>query len=336
MSSSDGKSTCDISKPACGKGVSASTSNKKECTSCEQKVDEHIKAGASDNSNDTTGNCNPDIDTVVESISIVDISNDDNNAGSYISYQKLFQDPPPKEDCPICLLPMPFSNGLCGVNKAYQPCCGKMICYGCVVASEDEIEKGNIKPWCPLCRLIIQKDDDEFVKRIKKRMKLNDAHAFYTLGCSYLNGDLGLPQNHRKAFELWNQAAKLGSCNAHNALADAYLGLGDGNFDMARDIEKTIHHYKLAAMGGHEVARHILGLHEGNKGRIIKSIKHFMISARCGNGDSLKKIGEWYKDRYANELGFVTKDMYASTLRAYQNVQDEMKSDERVKAATQR
>ena len=28
-----------------------------------------------------------------------------------ISDDKLFQDPPPKEDCPICTLPMPFASG---------------------------------------------------------------------------------------------------------------------------------------------------------------------------------------------------------------------------------
>ena len=57
-----------------------------------------------------------DIDGITESIDKMVISDD-----------KLFADPPPKEDCPICMLPMPYAGGICGVRTAYQPCCGKII-----------------------------------------------------------------------------------------------------------------------------------------------------------------------------------------------------------------
>ena len=42
-----------------------------------------------------------------------------------ISDDELFKQPPPKEDCPICLLPLPL---LLPVHKS---CCGKIICSGC-------------------------------------------------------------------------------------------------------------------------------------------------------------------------------------------------------------
>ena len=148
MSSLDGKSTCDKFGDSGGKRVSVSTSNKKECTSCEQKND-----NCNDGASNTTSICDlSDIGTVAEDISKVNISNDDNDTGSSsttnsvkgvvesmaIYDEKLFADPPPKEDCPICMLPMPFATGVCGVRLTYMSCCGKYICEGCVFASAEE------------------------------------------------------------------------------------------------------------------------------------------------------------------------------------------------------
>ena len=55
-------------------------------------------------------------------------------------------------------------------------------------------------------------------------------------------------------------------------------------------------------------------------------MKHFMFAARAGY-DCLKKVGDGYR------RGDVTKDDYAKTLRAYQQIQDDMKSEDRTKAA---
>ena len=46
-------------------------------------------------------------------------------------------------------------------------------------------------------------------------MKLNDAGAFRRLGEAYYNGERGLTKNSKKAFELFNQAAKLGSLDGY-------------------------------------------------------------------------------------------------------------------------
>ena len=67
-----------------------------------------------------------------------------------VSDDKLFRDPPPKEDCPICMLPMPYTNGMCGVYKTYQHCCGKTMCEGCFMTSFEEIKQGNMKDCCSL------------------------------------------------------------------------------------------------------------------------------------------------------------------------------------------
>jgi len=71
-----------------------------------------------------------------------------------ISDEKLFADPPPREDCPICMQPIPSALGLCKVYTAYQPCCGKILCNGCIMEAGEEMDKGNLKPWCPFCSQI--------------------------------------------------------------------------------------------------------------------------------------------------------------------------------------
>jgi hypothetical protein len=66
---------------------------------------------------------------------------------------------------------------------------------------------------------------------------------------------------------------------------------------------------------------------EGNAGNMDRAYKHLMISANGGCGLSMKAVQEGYKS------GFVTKDDYAKTTRAYGNSIDEMKSDDRDRSA---
>ena len=75
------------------------------------------------------------------------------------------------------------------------------------------------------------------------------------------------------------------------------------------------------------MARHNLGTIEMSNGDINRAMKHFMIAAKSGLEKSLKMVGEGYKG------GFVTKDEYTSTLRAHQVSVDEMKSEQRTRAA---
>ena len=38
----------------------------------------------------------------------------------------------------LCMLPIPHDMEVCGLTKTYMSCCGKILCFGCVVA--------NLKP----------------------------------------------------------------------------------------------------------------------------------------------------------------------------------------------
>ena len=284
---------------------------KEECISRDQKAEHCNKdstsfASSSDNSSA--------IDAVSDSIERVGISNDNDD-------DELFQDPPPKDDCQICFLPIPFSFGVSRIPEIFMPCCGKVICGGCVMVSRKEMNKGNLKEWCPFCRTPNHRSHQEIIKRLKKRMKLNEAAAFLDLGKAYKTGAFGLSKDMNKAFELYIQAAEHGSINAHYMLAVCFYDEG-----VKKDEKKAIQHYKIAAIGGHEAARHKLGVIEMSNGNVDRAIKHYIMAAKSGLDDALKKVGMGYK------AGFVTKDDYAATLRAYKSTQDELKSKQRDEA----
>ena len=246
-------------------------------------------------------------------------SGDINNIST--SDDKLFQDPPPKEDCPLCMQPVPYAIGLCDVGTTYMPCCGKSICEGCVVAAHGAMIERELNALCPFCRLRLPQSSNANrmkLKQCKQRMKLDDASAFYTLGRAYLHASWGLPVDDEEAMKWMKKAADLGHPDAHFSIANAYYGAQLVGLDI--DTNKAIHHWKIAAIGGHEIARDNLGIMEAANGNMDKALKHYMISAKLGYDQALKRVGEGYKD------GHVTKDEYANTLRASVN---EMKSVER-------
>ena len=167
---------------------------------------------------------------LLEGISNIDISDesgsgasDNNNKCMEISDEELFKEPPPKEDCPICLLPIPFASGFCNVNTAYQACCGKTLCMGCNVAAGEGAFKGDLKHLCAFCRTPSPLTNEEFIQRCWKRVELNDTKAMTLLAGRYKEGCRGVPQNIEKALELFHRAAELGSCIAHNALGSFYF-----------------------------------------------------------------------------------------------------------------
>ena len=62
--------------------------------------------------------------------------------------EELFKEPPPREECPICFLPLPLDVG----QSSFSSCCGKIICCGCIVAINEEARgRGKIN-LCAFCR----------------------------------------------------------------------------------------------------------------------------------------------------------------------------------------
>jgi len=98
--------------------------------------------------------------------------------------EKMFKQPPPNEDCPICYLRLPIEGDQ---NRRYQSCCGKMLCYGCVYANTVAAADTE-KHKCVFCRTAVSSSDEMLIERMKKRVEANDAVAMYNLGTYYHKG----------------------------------------------------------------------------------------------------------------------------------------------------
>ena len=237
--------------------------------------------------------------------------------------EELFKDPPPREECPICMLALPIDRG----QSNYQVCCGKTICNGCIHAMiTEELRRGKKNDelgMCAFCRSPHFSSEEEGIERLAKLVENGNAMAFYVLAGCYADGIRGVPQDRAKANELWLKAGERGCAGGYYNLGLSYYQ-GQG---VDRDEEKAKHYYEVAAIGGNAKARHILGLLEGKAGNHERAMKHFMVAARAGDNKPLDKVKQGFRS------GHVTKDEYAGTLRTYHESQTELKSEARDKAA---
>ena len=235
--------------------------------------------------------------------------------------EKLFKQPPPEfGDCPICFLRLPALQS----GWRYQTCCGKVICSGCSFAPVYDNQGNKVdKHKCPFCRTPDPITEEEAVEREKKRVKADDPYAIHNQGNAYRDGMYGLPRDIDKALELWHRSAEYGCTSAYCNIGLAYQ-YGQG---VEIDKKKARHYWELAAMGGDIKTRYNLGVLEQQNGNMNKTLKHWMIAVENGCHDSLKSI-KWL---YKNDLS--TKEEYMKALRLYQEYLDEIKSDQRDKAA---
>jgi TPR repeat protein len=250
--------------------------------------------------------------------------------------EALFKDPPPKEDCPICFLPMPTKLISCisfppatifsvpirdhaEANKElasfateqYYACCGKHICGGCI----HSLFNSGINGKCPFCNADQGKTEVEQVKELMKRVEANDAAAMTALGSYYNHGKLGLHQDIKKTIELWTHAAELGSSSAHLNLGNEYHNGGD--------LKKAKFHYEAAAIAGHEGARYNLGTYEYQSGNLERALKHWTIAASAGHHRAM------YNLQLLLNRGLVSTDAFDSILTAYNYSCAEMRSKAR-------
>lgn len=238
---------------------------------------------------------------------------------------ELFKQPPTREDCPICFALLPcMDNG-----RRYMPCCGKEICSGCAHAPVidhrgNRIDKVGERK-CAFCRVPETEVNEEIVKRFKLRMKRGDALAFYGLGCMYFGAKYGLRRDVDKAFELWLKAAELGCATAHRNIGIEYMR--GSSKSVRKDEKKAAAQFELAAMKGDEMARGKLGDDEYKAGNIDRAIKHFLIAVSRGSEQGLSYMQGLFN------AGHVSKDDYASALRARQAYLDEIITDQRDEAA---
>ena len=221
---------------------------------------------------------------------------------------------PEGDFCTICtlLIPLPMEK-----HSATYVCCMKRICNGCILAAQ---KRGIFD--CPFCRTPYPKSDADALAMVQARVLKKDPVAIDYLAQKYYHGDLGLKEDTRKAFELWSEAADLGSVDALYHLGIVYQ-IGEG---VEKDTAKAVEFYMKTAMQGHVDGRHKLGYIEGQKGNCDHAAKHLLISAKMGHTDSLEGIKNIFK------AGRATKEQYAEALRGYHDALEETKSHDRDEA----
>ena len=233
--------------------------------------------------------------------------------------EALFSEPPLREECPICMLPLPLDT----TQTEFKSCCGKIICSGCIYAmAMEDIKKGKKEleeHLCAFCRTPETSSDEERNRMLEKLAEKGNADAYNKLAVRYNHGTNGMQQDWVKANELWLKAGELGCAEAYCKLGCSYT-IGQG---VAIDKKKAVYYLELAAMEGDVNARHFLGCMEGAAGNEHRAFKHIIIAARAGHEKALSKVKDGFQS------GCVAKDEYASTLRLYQKSQTEMKSEAR-------
>jgi TPR repeat protein len=187
---------------------------------------------------------------------------------------------------------------------------------------EEALGRGKIG-LCAFCRKPTPTSNEEIIKQLKKLMEADNARAFANLAGYYDGGIVGMAQDFAKANELFLRAGELGYAEAYANLGNSYYN-GSG---VDVDKKKATDYWELAAMNGDVDARRNLGCMEAQVGNHQRALKHFVLAARAGHKKSLSNVEQGFVS------GHVTKEEYENTSRAYQSRQDEMKSDDRDKAA---
>lgn len=231
----------------------------------------------------------------------------------------LFKQPPPREDCPICFLPLPLQ--LTQQTK-YFSCCGKVICLGCIVAAQ----VAGANDMCPFCRATTKISSTESTRRIEEGIKRGDPEAMVIASLALCKN--GNKEEKRRGSELMQKAANdLGLCSANYRLGCAYT-VGDGTFGVVeQDSDKAMFHFEEAAIAGHGGARFNIGVKYCNDASTRGlGAKHLMIGAKSGYQDCMDLIKKGFVE------GWVTKAEFEETLRANEESLAELKSVQRDKA----
>jgi len=178
--------------------------------------------------------------------------------------------------------------------------------------------EGRLGATCPFCRQPVPKTVEEMNRNEMKRVKANDPVAIFGMG--FKLEDKG---DNESAFKYYTKAAELGHVSAHFQLSVMYRE-GRG---VETDEERELYHLEEAAIAGNPFARYNLAMREERKNRIDRAVKHLIIAANLGYDDSIPRLKECYT------AGVVSKEDFATALRAHQAAVDATKSPQREEAA---
>ena len=245
----------------------------------------------------------------------------------------LWKPHPPKEECPVCLVPLPLKNE----QSIYWSCCGKKICNACreehkraLNVTNRKREKKKLPPLeftCPFCRSPLAENDAEVISRHEDRVDKGDTVAMLNLAGMYMNGTHGLQEDETKQLELFHRAADLGSKEANLVIGRCFLF---GQVGVKRDEEKAREWFESALKKGDVEARNMLAIllaDEDNEDNYGLVIEHWHLAAAAGHDDSVKNLWNCFS------MGKLSKPGLEKALRAHKAASDEMKSEERERFA---
>ena len=243
-------------------------------------------------------------------------------------------------ECPICYHRLPLKK----IEHVYHACCGEVICNGCVVGKqrtqlkepqfkelgfniEDTtpeegqfclIELFGMKIYvCPYCRAPPPQSEQELLQRIYDRIEIrNDRDytiALNQLGTHYKDGECGLPQNLKKAEELFKEAYDLDDPVAAWNLYCIY-----------DNEEKEVECLQRGEMLGSVDCIQELAIHAYDSGNMENFARLCVKSVRLG-GDTHDINDLWSCYRH----NLLSKDVVATTLRANQALKDEVTTKRR-------
>ena len=220
-----------------------------------------------------------------------------------------------REECPICLLPLPIEED----EMIFEICCGKKICQGCTYKHMLTNLKKGVRDFHEFkCAFCCQSQPQNPIKALKKLMKKNEPQAFMRMAARYESGE-GLIQSDTKSLEMFICAAELGYALAYGNIGLYYQ---EGTA-VERDMSKALEFHKVAAKKGNVHAhRHMASFYGGNN-NIQHCIKHLKVSASAGDQESMDDLMAAYKDK------LLSKDDLAQILRAFQASLNETKSKDR-------
>ncbi len=216
-------------------------------------------------------------------------------------------------DCPICLLPLPLD----GRKSTTMMCCFKLVCRGCALANDRREIQESLERKCPFCRHPIPNSQADIDRHVKKGVESNWPAALRWLGNDYYSkGDFD------NAFKYFTKAAGMKDAQSHYELSLMYY---EGRV-VGKNLKMEKYHLEEAAIGGHFDARYNLGCSEADAGNIGRAVNHHIIAASQGVVESVDTLKKGYR------VGQVTKEDYASAIRAHQAAIDATKSPERTVA----
>ena len=178
--------------------------------------------------------------------------------------------------CPICLQDWDVN-----IKCVFRTCCARRVCVSCTTKTLTEA--------CPLCRTPSGTEEQELIW-LRRHVQNEIPEAIKHLGDKYLNADLGLAKNAKKAAKLYKRAVELGDVDAMCNLAVLYSE-GEG---VKTDLKKATQLYQIGADKGDAMAMHNLAALKELEGNHVEALRLFKCAADQGLAVSECNVGTYY------------------------------------------